>query len=79
MAIDPILGRIPLRDLGLSHELIQLLDDAGLHTLQDFEDRTGAILHSRYYNDERLKEISNTLLKQMEALQEIVLELRKGV
>jgi hypothetical protein len=40
MAIETNLSRIPLRSLGLSHELMQLLDDAELYTLQDFEDHT---------------------------------------
>jgi hypothetical protein len=79
MAIHPILGRIPLRSLGISHEVIQLCEDAGLFTIQDFEDRTSNIFRSKYYNEVRLKEIADTLLKQMEMLQEIVEELERKV
>jgi hypothetical protein len=71
MAIETNLSRIPLRSLGLSHELIQLLDDAELYTLQDFEDRTSNILRSKYWNRKHLDEITNSLLKQMNAIQEL--------
>lgn len=71
MAIETNLSRVPLRSLGLSHELIQLLDDAGIYTLQDFEDRTSDVFRSKYYTIERLHEITNSLLKQMYAIQEL--------
>jgi hypothetical protein len=62
---------VPLRSLGLSHELIQLLDDAGIYTLQDFEDRTSDVFRSKYYTSAHLHEITNSLLKQMYAIQEL--------
>jgi lysyl-tRNA synthetase class I len=77
MAIETNLSRIPLRSLGLSHELIQVLDDAGLHTLQDFEDRTAALFKSQLYDEKYLAEITGKLLKQMEEIQELAKSLNE--